>query len=105
MPRRYFNWKLAIVLIIGIVVLGATAFVLRKWQRANRAERGLTLGNKAYDEQKWEEAALNLGRYISVEQNDVPALIKYADAQLKRRPSKRGNIQQAIAAYRAVLRA
>ncbi len=105
MPRRYFNWKLAIVLVIGIVVLGATAFVLRQWQRSNKAEQGLILGNKAYDEQKWEEAARNLGRYLSVEQDDIPALIKYADAQLKRRPSKPSNIQQAIAAYRTVLRA
>jgi len=105
MPRRYFNWKLAIVLVIGIGVLGVTAFGLRQWQRANRAEQGLVLGNKAYDEQKWEQAASNLGRYLAVEQNDVPALLKYAEAQLKIRPSKLNNIQQAIAAYRAVLRA
>ncbi|GAI43451.1 unnamed protein product, partial [marine sediment metagenome] len=31
MPRRYFNWKLAIVLVIGIGVLGVTAFGLRQW--------------------------------------------------------------------------
>ena len=105
MPRRYFNWKLAIVLVIGICVLGVTAFGLRQWQRANRAEQGLVLGNKAYDEQKWEQAAANLGRYLAVEQNDVPALLKYAEAQLKIRPSKPNKIQQAIAAYRAVLRA
>ncbi|GAI62791.1 unnamed protein product, partial [marine sediment metagenome] len=78
---------------------------LRQWQRANRAEQGLVLGNKAYDEQKWEQAAANLGRYLTVEQNDVPALLKYAEAQLKIRPSKRNNIQQAISAYRAALRA
>ena len=105
MPRRYFNWKLAIVLVIGMVVLGVTAFGLRQWQRANRAEQGLVLGNKAYDEQRWEQAASNLGRYLAVEQNDVPALLKYAEAQLKIRPSKRNSVQQAIAAYRAVLRA
>jgi len=105
MPRRYFNWKLAIVLVIGIGVLGVTAFGLRQWQRSNRAEQGLVLGNKAYDEQRWEQAASYLGRYLAVEQNDVPALLKYAEAQLKIRPSKLNNIQQAIAAYRAVLRA
>jgi tetratricopeptide (TPR) repeat protein len=105
MPRRYFNWKLAIVLVIGIGVLGVTAFGLRQWQRTNRAEQGLVLGNKAYDEQKWEQAAANLGRHLAVEPDDVPALLKYAEAQLKIRPSKRNNIQQAILAYRAVLRA
>jgi len=105
MPRRYFNWKLAIVLIISIGVLGVTAFGLRQWQRTNRAEQGLVLGNKAYDEQKWEQAAANLGRHLVVEPDDVPTLLKYAEAQLKIRPSKRNNIQQAISAYRAVLRA
>ncbi|MFZ2147116.1 MAG: tetratricopeptide repeat protein [Sedimentisphaerales bacterium] len=105
MPQRYFNWKLAIVLVIGFLLLGSIAFGLRQWQKANRAEQGLVLGNKAYDEQKWEEAAKDLGKYLRVERDDVPALLKYADAQLKIRPSKGGNVQQAIEAYRAVLRA
>ena len=104
MPRRYFNWKLAIVLVIGICVLGVTAFGLRQWQRANRAEQGLVLGSKAYDEQKWEQAASNLGRYLAVEQNDVHVLMKYAEAQLKIRPLRRDNIGQALNAYRIVLR-
>jgi len=105
MPQKYFNWKLAIVLVIVFILLGSIAFGLRQWQKANRAEQGLVLGNKAYDEQKWEEAAKDLGRYLRVKGDDVPALLKYADAQLKIRPSKPGNVQQAIEAYRAVLRA
>ncbi len=105
MPQRYFNWKLAIVLVIGFVILGSIAFGLRQWQKANRAEQGLVLGNKAYDEQRWEDAAKDLGRYLSVERDDVPTLLKYADALLKIRPTKRSNVQQAIEAYRAVLRA
>ncbi|GAH30568.1 unnamed protein product, partial [marine sediment metagenome] len=104
MPRRYFNWKLAIVLLIGLVVLGATAFGLRQWRRSGRAERGLVLGNKAYDEHRYEEAASQLGRYLAVERDDVPILLKYADAQLNIRPLKRNNLQQAIASYRIVLR-
>ncbi len=104
MPRRYFNWKLIFVLVIGFVVLGITAYGLRQWQRSRRADRGLILGNKAYNENKWEEAARNLGRYLAVVQDDVPALLKYADAQLNIRPLKRNNVQQAIAAYRTVLR-
>lgn len=105
MPQRYFNWKLAIVLLIVFLLLGSIAFGLRQWQKANRAEQGLVLGNKAYDEQKWEEAAKDLGKYLRIKGDDVPALLKYADAQLKIRPSKGGNVQQAIEAYRAVLRA
>ncbi|MHC4244199.1 MAG: tetratricopeptide repeat protein, partial [Planctomycetota bacterium] len=105
MPRRYFNWKLAIVLIISIGVLGVTAFGLRQWQRTNRADQGLILGNNAYDHQRWEEAAENLGRYLAIEQNDVPVLLKYAEAQLKIRPKRGSNFVQAINAYRNVLRA
>jgi len=104
MAKRYFNWKLAIVLIISIAVLGVTAFGLRRWQRTNRADQGLILGNKAYDEQKWSEAAENLGRYLAIEQNDVPVLMKYAEAHLKIRPLRRSNISQALNAYRIILR-
>jgi tetratricopeptide (TPR) repeat protein len=104
MASRYFNWKLAIVLLIGLVVLGTTAFGLRKWQKSRRAEQGLVLGNKAYDEHRWEEAANQLGRYLGVMQDDVPTLLKYAEAQLNIRPLKQGNIQQAIATYRTILR-
>ena len=104
MSKRYFNWKLAIVLIIGIVVLGVTAVGLRRWQKANSAEKGLVLGNRAYEEQNWEEAAKQLGRYLTVQRDDVTALLKYADAQMQIRPIKSNNINQAITAYRTVLR-
>ena len=104
MARRYFNWKLAIVLVIGFVVLATTAFGLRQWRRSGRAGRGLEVGIKAYNERRWEDAAKNLGLYLAIERDDVPILLKYADAQLNIRPLKRGNIQQAIAAYRTILR-
>ena len=104
MAKRYFNWKLAVVLVIGLIVLGITAFGLRKWQRSRRAGWGLEAGNKAYEAQKWEEAAQNLGRYLAVVQDDVPVLHKYADAQLNIRPLKPNNVQQVIAAYRNILR-
>jgi len=105
MARRYFNWKLAIVLLIGLVVLGATAFGLRQWRRSTRAELGLEAGIKAYNEHRWEEAASNLGRYLAIVRDDVPVLLKYADAQLNIRPLKGNNLRQAEAAYRTVLRA
>ncbi len=104
MPGRYFNWKLAIVLVISLIVLGVSAFGLRQWRRTNRAEQGLILGNKAYDEHRWEDAAEHLGSYIALERDNVSILLKYADAQLKIRPAKRNRVQQAIGAYRTVLR-
>ena len=104
MPGRYFNWRLAIVLVISLIVLGVSAFGLRQWRRTNRAEQSLVLGNKAYDEHNWEKAAEHLGKYIALERDNVSILLKYADAQLKVRPAKRNRIQQAIGAYRTVLR-
>ena len=104
MAKRYFNWKLAIVLVIGVVVLGTTAFVLRRWQKSSRVEQRLILGIKAYNEQKWDEAAKNLGSYLRIKPNDVSAFLKYADAQINRRPLKFGNYKQAEVAYRSVLR-
>ena len=105
MSVRYFNWKLAIVLVICLVVLGVGAVGLRQWRRTSRADQGLVLGNRAYEEHRWEDAAEHLGSYLAVEQNDTAALLKYADAQLKIRPAKRNHVQQAIVAYRTVLRA
>jgi len=104
MPRRYFNWKLAIVLLIGFAVLILTAFTLRQWRRSRRANRGFDLGISAYNEHRWEEAAKNLGGYLAVEPSDVSVLLKYAYAQLNIRPLNRSNVQQAMLAYRTVLR-
>ncbi len=104
MPGRYFNWKLAIVLVLGLVVFGAGVFSLRQWQRSDRAEQGYDLGIKAYNECEWAEAAEQLGRYLAVEQQDTDTLLKYAYAQLQIRPMKRNNVLQAIEAYRRVLR-
>ena len=84
MPERHFNWKLTIILLIGLVVIGLTAFGIRRWQKSRRAEQGLILGNQAYDEYKWEDAANNLGLYVAVIRDDIPVLLKYADAQLCR---------------------
>jgi tetratricopeptide (TPR) repeat protein len=104
MPVRYFNWKLAIVLVISFFVLAVGAVGLRQWHKNNRTRQGLIRGTEAYDAGRWEEAAEYLGHYLAVQRNDVPVLLKYADAQLKIRPSKRNNIYQAVGAYRTILR-
>ena len=98
------NWKFILVVLISLVVLGITAYGLRKWNRLHRAETGLELGSKAYENAQWAEAAQNLGRYLGVEPDDIDALMKYAQAQFNIRPLKRGNISQAINAYRRILR-
>ena len=101
---RYFNWKLAIVLFLSCVVLAGTTFMLWRVQRANRTEQAYQQGLAAYEQGQWKEAAEQLGRYVGGHQNDVDALMKYADAQFKIRPRKTGSIQQMIGAYRSVLR-
>nr|MBP8305336.1 tetratricopeptide repeat protein [Phycisphaerae bacterium] len=105
MRRGYFNWKLALVLVLAVVVVAATAVGLRQYQKTGRAAAALKVGNAAYEQGDWDEAASNLGRYIGLHQEDVSALMKYAHAQLRRRPATGGHVQQAIAAYRNVLRA
>jgi tetratricopeptide (TPR) repeat protein len=104
MAARYFNWKLAIVLLVGVVVFAGAAFALREWRRSARAEEAQPLGNIAYERQDWDEAAAQFGRYLAVNGDDWEVLLKYAEAQLKRRPLTRPHVQQAVAAYRAVLR-
>ncbi len=104
MANKYFNWKLAIVLVMGLAVLAATAFGLRHWQRGRRASQGILHGSKAYEQGQWKEAAGQFGKYLSIVPDDVDILLKYADSQLNIRPLKSTNVQQAIAAYRTVLR-
>lgn len=101
--KGYFNWKLAIVLVLGVLVVAGTAIGLRQSQRASRAEAALKTGIAAYEKGNWDEAAASLGRYLGGHQEDVAVLLKYAEAQLRIRPSKTGNLQQAVAAYRNVL--
>jgi lipopolysaccharide biosynthesis regulator YciM len=104
MTTRYFNWKLATVFVVGISVFFGAAYALNRWQVNTRAVQALPLGEEAYARQDYDEAATQLGKYIAVNMDDVEVLLKYADAQLKRRPSTRSNSLQAIAAYRSVLR-
>ncbi len=104
MPKRYFNWKLAIVIFVGLLVFGTTVFTLRRWQISQRAENALEVGLKAYEQKNWPLAASKLGSFLIINHDNVPILLKYADAQLKIRPSKRNNLQQAISAYRSILR-
>lgn len=104
MQQKRINWTLIIVLLLGVAVLSISAYSLRKWQRSRRAESGLSQGNQAFDNQQWEAAARYLGRYLVVAPTDIPTLLKYAEAQLNIRPLKRNNIEQAIGAYRTILR-
>ena len=104
MAKKRFNWKLMLVLIIAVTAFGITAYALRKYRQKRLAYNGLEKGNEAYAQSNWRQAARNLGKYLTVVPNDTNVLVKYAEAQLKMRPFKKSNIQQAITAYRNILR-
>ncbi len=104
MAKRYFNWTLAIVLVVAAVVLVVSAVALRGWQRKVRAERGLDLGMQAYERGDWQEAASQLGRYVAIYGDDTRILLRYAEAQLNRRPWSQNNINQARSVYSSILR-
>jgi tetratricopeptide (TPR) repeat protein len=104
MATRYFNWKLAAVLMAAAVLCVVGAYALHRRQKVNRAIQARPLGEAAYAQQDWDAAADQLGNYLVANGNDVEALVKYADAQLKRRPQTSSNVNQAVTAYREVLR-
>ncbi|OHB67104.1 MAG: hypothetical protein A2Y76_15630 [Planctomycetes bacterium RBG_13_60_9] len=104
MARPYINWHLAAVLVVATVVFVTAVFALHSWRQSSRAEEALPLGEQAYSQRNWDLAADQLGRYVSVYKDDTAVLLKYADAQLKRRPVAPANIQHAVAVYQAVLR-
>lgn len=104
MTRVRINWQLVIVLILAIIAVAVTGISLRKYHRQQRAEVGLQDGLAAYEAGDWKSAASNLGRYVAIYRDDVEVLIKYAQSQLQIQPFKRENLEQAINAYRVVLR-
>ncbi len=67
MAARYFNWKLATVLLVAVGILTGAAYVLHRWQVSNRAVQALPLGMNAYAGQDYDEAAIQLGNYLARE--------------------------------------
>ena len=100
------NWNFLIVFAVGILAVALTVGGLWYWNKHLRAERGLRLGTEAYENQRWDEAGRYLGQYLSAiaPEQDVEVLLKYADAQLKVRPFRKENFEQAIRAYHQILR-
>ena len=61
MATRYFNWKLAIVLVVAAVVFVVAAVWLHDWQKKSRGEQALKRAEKAYAEKDWDVAAEQFG--------------------------------------------
>lgn len=101
---RYFNWKLAIVLLLALAIIVGAVVGLNYIQTSGRDKEFLEQGRAAFDQGQWQEAAGLLGKYIAKNRQDQEALHEYAEAQLKIRPSKPANVQQAIGSFRDILR-
>jgi tetratricopeptide (TPR) repeat protein len=104
MGRKHFNWKIAMVLLLGVGIVAGTVAGLHYIQKTGRYEEYYTLGMESFEQGQWEDAAEHLGKYITNDRQNVDVLHKYAQAQLNIRPSKSGNIQQAKGAFRDILR-
>lgn len=102
--RGRINWILLIVVLVALAAVTVTFVGLRTWNRTHRSKVGLEHGTEAYETRQWKEAALYLGQYLAMNPQDVPVLLQYAEAQLKIRPIKRSNVEQAIRAYNQILR-
>ncbi len=101
---RYFNWKLATVLLLGFGIIAGTVVGLHSIRKSGRYEEYYDQGMQSFEQGQWKDATENLGKYIRIDRQNSDVLHKYAQAQLKIRPSKRGNIQQASEAFREILR-
>lgn len=104
MARLRINWKFLIVILLSLAVMGLTIVGLRGWNRSYRAKMGLTQGNTAFEQKKWNDAAQLFGQYLSMHPEDTAVLLKYAQSQLNITPTRQDNLNQAVNVYRSILR-
>lgn len=105
--ERILNWKLLVVVLIGLAVFLGTGYGLHKWNRSNRAAKGLTDGQEAFSQSQWKEATYHLGIYIGNTPRTpevIPVLLKHAHAQLNTRPLTKKSMSQSIESYRTIQR-
>ena len=93
-----------VVLFVTLIILVSAAFSLRYWQNSRRTSEGFRLGEIAYNQQNWSEAARQYGYFLSKNSKNNEVLAKYAEVQLNIRPLTQGQISQAISSYRQILR-
>lgn len=104
MKKGYVNWKLVLVLLIGLTAIGVTVFGVRHLNRTHRAQEGKVKGLEAFQQRRWKQAASYLGQYLVIHPNDAEILYKYGVAQSRITPPRRTTIAAAINALRAALR-
>lgn len=102
-PSNRTTRRIVILLVIvTLVVVGG--YYGHRYRKSALARDALEKGNQAYAEGRFGVAATHLGKYLATDSRSVDVLLKYADAQVRRRPEAKGSIQQAINALENVLR-
>ena len=102
-PAR-INWKLLLIVVAALVVLGAGLVVARYVRKEIIASRGLAAGQAGFQKGDWKEAATNLRDYLERFPDNPEVLGQYAQANLLVRPLDASNIFSAVDAYRRILR-
>jgi hypothetical protein len=94
----------AVILVVIVALLCGGGYWGHKYRRQSIARKALVTGKEAYNAKHFTDAATNLGRYLTVDRANVDVLLMYADAQLRRRPRAKANLEQATNALELVLR-
>lgn len=94
-----------LVILVGVcAVLAGGGYAAYKHRLRSAARAALGTGKAAHAAGQYTPAATDLGRYLTVDQQNGEVLLLYADAQLRRRPQSKGSLQQAIGALETALR-
>ena len=100
------NRTLLRVILLACVaaVLVAGGLGVHRYRKRSAVDAAHAKGLQAYEARQYTTAAVELGRYVNVHRDDSDALLKYADAQLQRRPQGKGSLEQAVGALEGILR-
>jgi len=96
--------KISLVLLVVGCAGVAGILVLHKQRKQAAIQAALVKGTAAYDAREYTKAAAELGRYLTANRRDCVVLMKYADAQIRRRPQTKESIWQAMRALETVVR-
>jgi tetratricopeptide (TPR) repeat protein len=107
--RQHVRWgrinlKVLVLLVVVVCAVAVGGYVLHEYRVRSAERRALEEGNAAYESRQFTRAAVQLGQYLGRHPDDLPTLLKYADAQLRRRPQVKSNVEQAVNAFEQILR-
>ena len=88
---------------LGLLVLGASAVMVRDLRLDHMAATAMAEGRAAVDRQDWPEACVQFKRVLSRNPEDIEILGLYAKAEFQVRPLQARNVFAAIGAYRQLL--